>query len=308
MTDDIFRHIELPYSPVFSTVFYYILIGLHLYGCNRIWNRHGCAPKTAFRKMEFPLSKRDYVKMDPPSTTNIYYQPSVFSLMDSLKLESQRPTVIVSLPANDIKYAKAAIEAGADAVKVHLNATHRATGVEFGTLEEERKQIEAIADLDVPVGIVPGQNVGTIRMLLPELETLGINFIDAFAHHLPPETKSVTGLQTWTAPTSEYSQSEINSLGGTDVDAVELSLFPKDSYGTPLSNRAFARYLTAADEITCPTILPTQLDLTPQDAQLLACNGLTNFLLGSIVIGDTVDSIRKSTASFVDALKKDALM
>jgi hypothetical protein len=222
--------------------------------------------------------------------------------MGSIDLGSETPTVIVSLPANDIDYARAAIDAGADAVKVHLNATHRATGVEFGTLDAERETIEAIVDLDVPVGIVPGQDVETIRSLLPELETLGVDFVDAFAHHLPPETCSETGLQIWTAPTSEYDQSEISSLAQMDIDALELALFPKESYGTPLSTRELARYRSTTDAVSCPTVVPTQLGLRPEDARLLADKGLTNLLLGSIVTGETIESIRETTAAFVDAL------
>jgi len=222
--------------------------------------------------------------------------------MGSLDLESDTPRVVVSLPENDIEHARAAIDGGADALKVHLNAVHRATDVEFGSLEVERETIEEIIDLDVPVGIVPGQSVETIRTLLPELEGLGVDFIDAFAHHLPPETKATTELQTWVAPTSEYTQSEIINLRHTNIDAIELALFPKESYGTPLSTRELARYLSTADELSCPTVVPTQLDLTPEDATLLVEHGLTNFLLGSIVIGETPESVHESTTSFVDAL------
>lgn len=223
--------------------------------------------------------------------------------METLDLDSPDPSVVVSLPDNDLQYAEAAVSAGADAVKVHLNAEHRASGMTFGTLEDERDTIAQIVNLGIPVGIVPGQNVKTIRNLLPELADLGVSFVDAFAHHSPPETRSITGLETWVAPTSDYEPAEIRALAQTDIDALELALFSKESYGNPLSMREASLYQQLAQELPCPVVVPTQLALTPDDAVHLARNGVPNFLLGSIVLGETPESVGELTGEFVTALE-----
>ena len=45
--------------------------------------------------------------------------------------------LIVSLPSNDPAMAQAATGAGADAVKLHMNVTHDASGTRFGSFAED---------------------------------------------------------------------------------------------------------------------------------------------------------------------------
>jgi hypothetical protein len=217
-------------------------------------------------------------------------------------LEADTPTVVVSLPDNDVELAQAAADAGADAVKVHMNAVHRASGTKYGSFDAEADAIEAIVDLDVAVGIVPGQDVETVRSTLPDIADIGIDFVDAFAHHMPPEAKATTGLTTWVAPNSEYSDREVGALASADVDAIELALLPKECYGDPLTTQEVARYVDMAADLPCPVVLPTQLALTPDDAAFLANRGVTNFMLGSIILDDSPDDIQETTAGFIDAL------
>jgi hypothetical protein len=65
--------------------------------------------------------------------------------------------VIVSLARHDLDLAKAAIDAGAFAIKVHLNAHHRATGTTFGSFAEEQPFFEDLATLGVPLLVMAGQ-------------------------------------------------------------------------------------------------------------------------------------------------------
>lgn len=51
------------------------------------------------------------------------------------RLEHSGLSLFISLPANDVRLAKAALEEGADALKVHFNVGHRASGTHFGPLE-----------------------------------------------------------------------------------------------------------------------------------------------------------------------------
>lgn len=75
------------------------------------------------------------------------------------KLKSSKMCLIASIPQNNYELAKAAWEAGADAIKVHINIWHRASGNSFGSLEENREVFEKILkDSPVPVGIVAGEN------------------------------------------------------------------------------------------------------------------------------------------------------
>ena len=73
-------------------------------------------------------------------------------------LTDNRFSVIAALPRNDLALAEAALEGGAQAVKVHCNVWHRASGNTFGTFEENRTFLRELIALcgDVPVGLVPG--------------------------------------------------------------------------------------------------------------------------------------------------------
>lgn len=65
--------------------------------------------------------------------------------------------LFVSLPANDIKLAEAALTAGADGLKVHINVGHRASGNRFGALDSYAGIFKEIRSrFDGPFGIVPG--------------------------------------------------------------------------------------------------------------------------------------------------------
>ena len=44
-------------------------------------------------------------------------------------MDQRKFTLVVSLPSNDLELAKAALEGGADAVKVHCNVWHRASEI-----------------------------------------------------------------------------------------------------------------------------------------------------------------------------------
>lgn len=55
--------------------------------------------------------------------------------LDKALNEAPGLQLFVSLPANDIKLAEAALASGADGLKVHINVGHRASGNRFGTLD-----------------------------------------------------------------------------------------------------------------------------------------------------------------------------
>ena len=213
-------------------------------------------------------------------------------------LKSDESTIFVSLPKNDTDLAEAAVAAGAQGLKVHINVNHRASGTTFGTLEEERATIEEICDFDVPIGIVPGQNLETIRGALPLLDEFPIDFVDAYAHHLPATFESHTDYPVWASVSDEYSFEEIRALNTTGIDVVELGIQPKERYGEQVSTRDVATYIRLNDTIEKPAVVPSQLKFTPSDMRTLSELGVSNFLLGAVVIGDTVDSVSEAVSSF----------
>ena len=57
-------------------------------------------------------------------------------------IEGNKFSLVVSLPSNNLELAKAALDGGAQAVKVHCNVWHRASGHTFGTYAENREFLQ----------------------------------------------------------------------------------------------------------------------------------------------------------------------
>lgn len=221
--------------------------------------------------------------------------------MEDLLADSS-PTVFVSLAENDPDLAQAAIEGGAAGLKVHLNVAHRASGNEFGDVDSEASVLREIGELDVPLGVVPGQDLSSVRETVPKLDEFPIDFVDAYAHHHPPEIRTLTDRAIWTASAADYDYEEILALDQRELDALELSIQPKSNYGESASMRDISRYIALVEAIDTPVVIPSQLALTPSDAVTLAESGVTNFLLGAVVTDDTPDTVRDTVDSFVTVL------
>lgn len=222
-------------------------------------------------------------------------------------LDRDEPTVIVSLPENDPTFAEAAAAAGADGVKIHLDLSHRASGRQFGSLADQAETVEAIADVGLPVGVVPGSDVNAVRRNLAELSTLPVSWVDAFAHHYPAAFDEAIpeDISTIMAPSETYSQDAIASLASLPVDAVELSTVPTDRYGEEISARDLSWYLDLNARLDLPTVVPSQLDLTPAAGRALLRGGISNFLLGVVVTEDTQSSVEETTSTFVETLRNE---
>ncbi len=103
-----------------------------------------------------------------------------------IELLNSGPTLIMSLPANDPELALAAMQGGADALKVHIRVHHAASGTHFGTLAEESERLaEILALFPGPVGIVAGAETPATQVEMMELSRMGVDFFDLYISHMP---------------------------------------------------------------------------------------------------------------------------
>lgn len=218
--------------------------------------------------------------------------------------------LIVSLPGNELELALAAKRGGADAVKVHMNALHRASGLSFGGFADEAPGIrQIIAESGLKVGLMPGQeklpSADELKMLIHN----GLDFIDIYAHHLPASylelglhTRLIPAIDhTWSADeTAALSRLQVNSKA--TVSMIEASIVPPDYYGTRLNARDLAVYADAVIRCAVPILVPTQKFIIPEDIPALSDSGIAALMIGVIVTGPTPGGIEKVTASFRDAI------
>jgi hypothetical protein len=219
-------------------------------------------------------------------------------------LMASRPALIVSLPRNDAELAKAAAAGGADALKVHINVHHDASGTHFGTLAEERRALEEIVSgVSIPIGIVPGAATMASREDLESLREMGLDFFDAFAHHMPAWMLSFVGMGRVAAIDGSYDPKDLPALEAAGAQAFEAAIVAHSEYGTPVTVRDIARYRQICAATSKPVIVPSQRKIESSDVPALVQKaGVRAVMIGAIVTGGDAVSIERATAVFRAAL------
>jgi hypothetical protein len=214
----------------------------------------------------------------------------------------ERPGLLVSLPRNEVELAEAALEAGADGLKVHLNVHHHASGTHFGSWDEEQGIIRQILALGAPVGMVPGTRERTITPReAREIESAGVDFIDAYIQDMPMgvlEILTTVGVMAALSWGEEESGWNLGALEGR-CSLLEASVVHPEGYGLPLAPRDLVAYRQIAERYPdLPAIVPTQRALRPGEVERVLATGMRGILIGAIVTGKTAEGMRRVTGEF----------
>ena len=217
--------------------------------------------------------------------------------------EKQRPMLLIaSLPTNNPELVHACLNGGADVIKVHINLNHRASANALGTLAQERESLEEILEVckDHPCGIVPGADPEKIDPSeLDELVSMGFDFLSLYLRDaplgvLPPSSK----LERMLALSSEDSLDLCSTLDSLDIQALEASIMPKETYGQPLTYRDLAQYRQLRLHTRLPIVVPTQHKCTPAALSELSAVGIEALMIGTIVAGQTPENWQRSFKAF----------
>ncbi len=211
--------------------------------------------------------------------------------------------LLVSLPRNEPELARAALDAGADGLKVHIGLEHFASGLSTGSLDQEEDAIRQIVALGAPVGIVPGVGEAMAdREEMLRLAEIGIDFFDLYATDMPawmlrmsdcPMSVMIAFSDTcWPWALVEDTQ------GDTRPDLIEASIVAHDDYGTPLTAADVSSYAEIARRAPQPVIVPTQKSVRPDEVGALIDTGVAGLLIGAIVTGAEVDTLAAATEEF----------
>jgi len=219
-------------------------------------------------------------------------------------------SLLVSLPSNNLELAKAALEGGADAIKVHCNVWHRASGHSFGTYEENREFIRELIALcgDIPVGLMPGTSEAFITEAdCRELEEMGLSFVSAYSHHLPCFMMDSEKLTNAVAIDYTYSDSTLDAVRDSDIEVLECSIMKGEEYGTNLTYADVLRYGEIVKKTGKPCVVPTQKKIKPSEVKHLYRAGCKALMIGAVVTGQepTPEEFRETVCAFREAV--DAL-
>lgn len=204
--------------------------------------------------------------------------------------------IIVSLPRHDMDLAKAALDGGARAIKVHLNAYHRASGTTFGSFSEERPFLEELAKLGVPMLVMAGQETVPTLDEMDALADLGFEGFNVYMDHLQPHLLA-SRLRPMPALSASSGDEDIARLADIPGAMIEASIMDFADYGAAITAEDLARYAHICERSSAPIIAPSQKKFTPVDMAALEAAGIAAPLLGVIVTGQTPESMYVSVAA-----------
>ena len=222
---------------------------------------------------------------------------------DYLSLFAEKKlTLIMSLPRNDPDLCRAAFDAGADAVKGHINVTHRASGTVFGRFSEERPALEAMLKNSAgPVGLVLGGSLEQAAQDAVAVRELPFSFHSVYAHHMPAWALK-SGVPLMAACDGTYSLDEISRMPALGCDVLEASVIPGGEYGQALSMRDLIRYKAIADAVSVPVVVPTQRAVRPDEVEALVRAGVRGLMIGAVVTGREMQTVIRAVAAFRKAI------
>jgi hypothetical protein len=216
------------------------------------------------------------------------------------RLLDQPMGFIISLPANDLQLAKAAIEEGADAVKFHINVHHRATGnIYLSTSEYKDLFHEVRSSFDGAMGIVLGDKTSAVtKDEVQQCVQLGFDYYSLYVQHVPSFLLQQNEIAKTCALPQDFDLNLLSQIKALGTDAIEVSTVHKDDYGTPFNMEDALYYSYIREQVNLPIIIPSQRRLIPEDVATLKSIGTDAIMLGAMSIGKTEESIRQVVSSF----------
>lgn len=208
--------------------------------------------------------------------------------------------IIISLPRHDIDLVSAALDGGAQAIKVHLNAYHRASGTTFGSFAEERPFLDKLAKLGVPMLVMAGQETVPSIEEMDALADLGVEGFNVYMDHLQSHLLA-SRLRPMPALSASSTDADIMRLAAIPGAMIEASIMEFADYGSAVTPDDLARYAHICQQSSVPIIAPSQKKFTPGDMAALKAAGIAAPLLGVIVTGQTPQSMRTSVSAIRSA-------
>ncbi|MGI6251469.1 MAG: hypothetical protein ACOYKD_08975 [Anaerolineaceae bacterium] len=222
---------------------------------------------------------------------------------ESLKKAKNEKKVllIASLPRNELDLAKAVLDAGVDVVKLHINVHHHASNTHFGSLAEERGNLEAILKVceGVLTGIMPYAAPVNDPETFAELAEMGFDFYSQYLAHAvagchPPSEKIERMFALADGDPIEYA----DGLDSMPMDVCELSVMNGSTYGEPFTHHDLMKYAAIRARTNLPLVVPSQHLITPESTELIRDIGIEGLMIGAVVAGSTIESWKQSVTAF----------
>ena len=88
------------------------------------------------------------------------------------------------------------------------------------------------------------------------------------------------------------------------TDILEVAIIHPDGYGQPLNAQDIAIYKSVSFKTNLPMVVPTQRKILPYDLAQLQDAGISAVMIGAIVTGKNIESLKKSVNAFREGIDK----
>lgn len=222
------------------------------------------------------------------------------------KLIKKKRVLVVSLPANDVRLAQSAVEAGADAIIVHINVLRRASQTHFGSWHEEKGNIVPIAELciknNVSIGIMPGTDWVAVLEEFDEFVQLGFDFYDISDYNLPASYLRYDKLSRMIAVGYRYSLEGVGTLGSLGAEFIDAAIIHPEGHEQHLTLNDLTRYKNLVAAAKIPVLVPTQRRIGIEDLPALVNTGVRGLIIDHLITGKHPKGMYEVTKNFSKAL------
>lgn len=217
-----------------------------------------------------------------------------------VQMLQQKTALIVSLPGNSLELFQAAVEGGADAIKIHFNIEHRASGTQFGSTTEYGELLSDMCrSFEGPIGAVVGDSIQKVTQEeVNQLVVAGADFVSLYAHHAPGWLLSNNEISKMIAVNGDYEEGAVSAYRSLPIEMLEASIVPAQEYGSPLSIQDLLQYRWLVERSGKPVIVPSQRSIRVEELEALQLAGVGGVMIGAMVTGNDTGSIYEATRRF----------
>ncbi len=209
-------------------------------------------------------------------------------------LDRGRTPLVAILPHNSDEYAKAAQEAGADAIVIGIDKSESMFPGLFGSFDLQEDSINSILTTSsIPVGI----SIGDSRPLTAEswerIASKPFAFVNMYAHHMPPFVLNDARMEKLVTIGAGYMVEQIKSLAEMDgVRALEAAIVSPQGKNHVFSLLDLSTLRMIAKLSSKPVFLRAQKKLEPSDVAVVAGQGLRGITLDPSALEPGVEAYR----------------
>lgn len=214
-------------------------------------------------------------------------------------LESERMALVVSLASNSPELAQAALEGGADALRLPLNAMDPYTGSGIGSYQSERtallRTVNAVSDIEKGIHAGSKRTLSTYELDL--LADMGLSFFSIDAVNMPVNMFYYEKMRLMLGLRGLASEEALmaNHLLVDYVEECPEGVKGVDQY---LSVAELLRFTLLTRKLKVPLAVSTTVPFAPNDVKLLARAGVKILILTPRITGRLPETVASVTHEF----------